>query len=197
MVVALVAAVMVVGGVVYHRGHQPKGDVASGVSAGPECALDESTLARTRTHNFEHGGTYEPGGGGSGVAERNVNCEWGQVRGVDGIDERELVVHVGIFGGADGVERARRNYADTKVPPYLISDAEVIDVAGIGDEASFALRKNRSISEVRILVRKGNVVVSAGLRGKKQGAFRSTAMSYSEGRPIAELVARDLLRRHT
>lgn len=195
LVIALVVAAVVAGTVGYRNVRRPQGSEPTGQSPIPACALDDSLLQQTQTHNYEHGHIYGLAIGDPTSADLNAECLWKQTKGTDGVDARSVKLYLARFDGSDGVTRAEYSYQH-ETPVYTISAPQVSDAAGIGDEASFTIAANSTTTQVGLLTRQGNRLVGVGIEGTDHKFFWHTPMSSDEGKRLTELIARELLRRN-
>ncbi|WP_219823576.1 hypothetical protein [Nocardia nova] len=195
VVVLLLIPVVVVLSVRYRHVHSPSGTIATATPAPTQCRLDPGVLAQTRAHNFEQltdqSAAHLPEGG-----DLNLSCNWGQVRGEDGIDPRHLEFRVQRFDIPRTGGTAREQFDRQAQTPYAMGRRTDTAVPGLGDGATFAVTTDRNDqSLMRLAVWQGNLLVNVYVRGEQRHLFRTTQMSTEEARQSSIAVAKELLQR--
>ncbi|MFI5501442.1 hypothetical protein ACIA5E_20465 [Nocardia asteroides] len=196
LVVVAVAVPTAVWGVsVYLRGQAPKGTPLSGLTPPAVCALPESVLAQTRTHNFRE---YEQTGqqARDDAPDLDFSCAWDQLEGRDGVDSRSIGWRAYRFDGPDGDERARRRYESLRTIPSVRPPFETRDADGFAGQASVQQKVDKSgNTELALIVLDRNRVVVVRVDAADQRLLWTRPTPFPVAESLTALVAREVLQR--
>lgn len=194
LVIGVIAAVVVltVGGVFgklyLDYTDQPGG--GPGETPVAQCEISSELQARARVSSFRLAGA--PAGSGM----KHSNCFWEQTAGKDGKDTRKLNIHVYDFRDVrrDAQQQAENSYEEHARHPLEGDKAKPVD--GLGDEATFiAPGAKTDLTEVDLVVRKGEVVYLIKYSGHDKGFFTDSEFPASDAEEVARRTAEELIAR--
>lgn len=128
--------------------------------------VSEAALAKARVTNPDGLGSSELD---VGENSKRTICEWSQTKGVDGTGYRRADVYVTTNSNDTDVNEIVADHMKTRGVPQQKS------LDGLGDQAAAVLVQDKSaITDVWIIVRKGDTVVQVDYTGWDAGIFTNT-----------------------
>jgi hypothetical protein len=191
LIIALVTGLLVLGGLttglaLYLDVHKDGGEPKRADQLPALCGnISEAALAKARTTNPNRLGSSELDMGDDG---KRTICSWNQTKGVDGSGHRGVDVYVTTgWEGADVDEIVADHMKTRGVPARKPLD-------GLGDQAAAVLVEGKTaITDIWIIVRKGDTVVQVDYVGWDAGVFTNTKPEVAEFEAAAKGLAADMV----
>ncbi len=187
LVLSIIAGVLVLLGAGGYVGYEayaafaPAGNEYIGAEVPPECDLfDERVLQRVNTSNPE-------GYVGEQLAGSSM-CTWGQTRGQDGNDPRQVILTrseggQGSYSNGDPLTEAREDFEGRKATVEYDSGQPAAAIEGLGDEAVIGYDDQliSNYASSAMVVRKGTTVLEIKYGGSQRVMFSNNPMPEVEG----------------
>ncbi|MET8756672.1 hypothetical protein [Lentzea sp. NPDC004782] len=174
LIILLIIGLLVLGGggavalVLYLDVNKDGGDPKRADKLPALCGnISEAALARARVTNPDGLGSSELD---VGENSKRTICEWSQTKGVDGTGYRRATVYVTTNSNDTDVNEMVADHMKTRGVPQQKS------LDGLGDKAAAVLVRedDSAITDIWIIVRKGNTVVQVDYTGWDAGIFTNT-----------------------
>ncbi|WP_086663856.1 hypothetical protein [Lentzea kentuckyensis] len=190
LIIAILAGVLVLGGlatglVVYLDVHKDGGEPKRADQLPALCGnISETALAKARTTNPNKLGSSELEMGDDG---KRTICSWHQTKGVDGSGYRSSDVYVTTKAN-ESVDEIVADHMKTRGVPQQ----KPLD--GLGDQAAAVLVVDKSaLTDIWIIVRKGDTVVQVDYGGWDAGLFTNTKPDVAEFEAAAKGLAAEMV----
>jgi hypothetical protein len=191
LIIALVAGLLVLGGltaglVLHLNTNEDGGDPKRADKLPALCGnISEAALAKARVTNPDGLGSSELD---VGENSKRTICEWSQTKGVDGTGYRRADVYVTTNSNDIDVNEIVADHMKTRGVPVQ----KPLD--GLGDKAAAVLVQDKSaITDIWIIVRKGDTVVQVDYTGWDAGLFAHTKPEIAEFEAAAKGLAADMV----
>lgn len=147
--------------------------------------ISEATLAKARTTNPNALGSSEMKLGDDG---KRTICSWHQTKGVDGSGYRSSDVYVTSGSEQDDLDEIVAQLMKTRGVPQQKS------LDGLGDQAAAVLVEgNSALTDIWIVVRKGDITVQVDYAGWDAGLFSNKKPDVAEFEAAAKGLAEEMV----
>ncbi|KJK47370.1 hypothetical protein UK23_20785 [Lentzea aerocolonigenes] len=189
LIIAIIAGVLLLGGVgtaltVYLNVNKDGGEPKRADQLPALCGnISEAALAKARTTNPNGLGSHESEMSGG----KSTICSWHQTKGVDGSGYRGVDVYVQTASKMSVDEMLAQHKDAVGVPKQKPLD-------GLGDQAAAVLvQGNSAITDIWILVRKGDTTVQVDYTGWDAGIFSNKKPDVAEFEAAAKGLAEEMV----
>ncbi|QFZ23383.1 hypothetical protein [Saccharothrix syringae] len=196
LVVGIVAGVVVLalagvaGVVALDYFEEPGGDPGEQPIAECDLSADLKSQAHVSSFRLVEKPSEEQG------SLRRANCAWGQTRGKDGRDPRNLQFLIYDYSDfsakpEQNTEQAESSYDDLSA---FANGLPTKPAEGLGDEALLVIEPTaRDTVDVKLIARKGTTVWSITYSGRDKGIFSDSPMPQGEAEAVVRKAAEELL----
>jgi len=190
LIAAVVVGLFVIGGLVaglvtYLDVHKDGGEPKRANALPSLCGnISEVALAKARTTNPNTLGSHESEMSGT----KSTTCSWNQTKGVDGQGYRSVDVYVTRGEKDIDFDRLVAQHMDTRGTPQQ----KPLD--GLGDQATAVLVEgNSALTDIWILVRKGDATVKVDYAGWDAGFISHTKPNVADFEAAAKGLAEEMV----